>query len=186
MVKIGYARVSTKEQNPEMQISALEKAGCEKIFTEKESGRKLNRTVFNKIIRRLKTGDTLVVWKIDRLGRSISGICKVVDDLKNKGVFIESLTESINTQTQLGELFCKLSVFFAEIEISNHSERTIEGLNNARKNGKILGRPSKPKISIAQLEKIKNFRQSGLSVREISKKTNIPISSIYRYLKLKL
>lgn len=90
MIKIGYARVSTKEQNPEMQIAALEKAGCEKIYTEKESGRKFNRIVFNKIIRRLKKGDTLVVWKIDRLGRSISGICKVVDNLKKKE-FILSL-----------------------------------------------------------------------------------------------
>lgn len=184
MIKIGYARVSTKEQNPEMQIAALEKAGCVKIYTEKESGRKFNRIVFNKIIRRLKKGDTLVVWKIDRLGRSISGICKVVDNLKKKGIYIESVTESINTQTQIGEFFCKLSGFFAEIEISNHSERTIAGLINARKNGKTLGRPSKPKISLDQIETIKKQKQSGMSVRDISVITNIPVSSIYRYLKM--
>lgn len=185
MVKIGYARVSTKEQNPEMQIAVLMKAGCDKIYSEKESGRKFNRTVFNKVIRRLKAGDTLVVWKIDRLGRSISGICKVVDNLKNKGVFIESITENINTQTQIGEFFCKLSGFFAEIEISNHSERTIEGLNNARRKGKTLGRPCGPKISLNQIELIKELKKSGISVKEISLKTNIPSSSIYRYLKLK-
>ena len=113
---VGYARVSTKEQNYEMQIQALRNAGCEKIFSEKESGNSDDRREFKKALTFLREGDTLIVWKLDRLGRSISQSSRVLETLKEKKVSVVSLIENIDTRTIFGEWLFYFASIFAEIE----------------------------------------------------------------------
>lgn len=185
MKKIGYARVSTRDQNLDMQLQALKEAGCDKIYMEKKSGRNFDRPVLKRLLKQVNAGDIIIVWKIDRIGRSAKDLCEVIDILRKKCVIIISLTEGINTSTMLGEVFFKLAGIFAEIEISGRSERTREGIRIARLNGKRIGRP--PGISISQ-EKYKtiiDLNNNGNTKREIAIKTGVSISSRYRYLRLK-
>lgn len=185
MKKIGYARVSTRDQNLEMQCNALQKAGCEKIYMEKKTGRNTDRPELKKLLSELTAGDALIVWKIDRLGRSTRDICEVIDTLRKKCAVIISLTEGINTETMMGEVFCKIASIFAELEISTRSERTIEGINNARMKGKKLGRPSGVTVSTDTLEAVKRMKESGVTAEHIATHFGKSKSSIYRYLKLK-
>lgn len=105
MKKIGYARVSTRDQNLDMQLQALKEAGCDKIYMEKKSGRNFDRPVLKRLLKQVNAGDIIIVWKIDRIGRSAKDLCEVIDILRKKCVIIISLTEGINTSTMLGEVF---------------------------------------------------------------------------------
>lgn len=183
MKVIGYARVSTRDQNLEMQLNALTSYGCEKVFKEKMSGKLAERPVFNEMLTQAKEGDTIVVWKVDRLGRSARHVCEVLEAMKNKGVVIVSITEGVNTGTPIGAMFCQLAGVFAEMEISNRSERTKEGLKNARKKGKKLGRPKGYSISNSTITKIWEDLNQGLTKREISEKYGLSPSTLYRYQK---
>src|SRR5438132_9295738 len=98
-MKIGYCRVSTKEQNPDLQLRALKKAGCKTIYTDRGSGAFRKRTYLERCLKELKAGDVLVVWKLDRLGRSLRDLIALLDDLKARGVAFRSLTEAIDTET---------------------------------------------------------------------------------------
>lgn len=143
MKKIGYARVSTKDQNLEMQIEAMKHAGCDKIYMEKKSGRKLkNRPVLRRLLKQSTAGDILIVWKIDRLGRSARELLEVLDIVRGKCMIIISLKEGIDTSTMIGELFFMMAGVFAEMEINGRSERTREGIELARQKGKRIGRPN--------------------------------------------
>lgn len=185
MKKIGYARVSTRDQNLEMQLHALKQAGCEKIFTEKKSGRRMDRPVLKRLLKQSNAGDTIIVWKIDRIGRSAKDLCEIIDTVRKKCVIIISLTEGINTSTMIGEVFFKLAGIFAEIEINGRSERTREGIKVARLKGKRIGRPPGICISQEEYKLIVDLNNNGNSKKDISLKTGVPISSVYRYLKLK-
>lgn len=183
MVKIGYARVSTKDQNLDMQIKALKKAGCVKIYTEKMSGKKRNRPVLNSMLKQIKPGDTIVIWKIDRIARSATHMCEITDKLKKKKVVIISITDGIDTSTPFGEIFIKFAGVFAEMEISNRRERTIEGIRNARNKGKTLGRPagpSRPEI----VDTIRTLKKKGMNNKDIISQMNISYATFYRYKKL--
>lgn len=185
MKKIGYARVSTKDQNLEMQIEAMRHAGCDKIYMEKKSGRKIkNRPVLRKLLKQSTAGDILIVWKIDRLGRSARELLEVLDIVRRKCVIIISLREGINTSTMIGEMFFMLAGIFAEMEINGRSERTREGIEVARQNGKRIGRPLGISISAKNLKTIIDLKNNGNTIKEISLKTGVPISSVYRYVKL--
>lgn len=183
MKKYGYARVSTIDQNLSMQIDALNNEGCVEIFYEKISGRKFNRKEFNRLLNILVPGDVLVVWKVDRLGRSATDICSVIDKLKSKNISIISLTEGINTNSLMGEIFCKFAGVFAELEIANRSERTRAGIQAARKRGVRLGRPSGISINKERMDNIWELKKAGVPVTKISTITGIPAPTIYRYLK---
>lgn len=185
MKKIGYARVSTRDQNLEMQLRALKEAGCEKIFTEKKSGRKIDRPVLKRLLKQSTAGDIIIVWKIDRIGRSAKDLCEVIDTVRRKCVIIISLTEGINTSTMIGEVFFKLAGIFAEIEINGRSERTREGIKIARLNGKRIGRPPGICISQEKYKSIIDLNKNGNTKKDISLKTGVPISSVYWYLRLK-
>lgn len=180
MVKIGYARVSTKDQNLDLQIKALKDAGCDKIYTEKISGRKTYRPIWGKLMRRLQSGDVLIVWKIDRIARSARNMCEIADAMRDKNVIIISVSDGINTSTIIGEMFFKLAGVFAEMEISNLRERTIEGLKLARINGKTLGRPPGPS-RIGVIDRIKELRSQSLTDNDIMRSLDIPKSTYYRY-----
>lgn len=185
MAKYGYARVSTRDQNLDMQLAALNQAGCDTIFMEKKSGKRFDRPVLRKLLKQVTAGDTIVVWKTDRLGRSAKDLCEVIDTVRKKNVVIISLTEGINTSTMIGEIFFQLAGIFAEIEINGRSERTREGIKVARLKGKRIGRPPGISITQSQLKIILDLKNNGNTINEISLLTGFSKSSIYRYIKLK-
>ena len=176
---VGYARVSTKEQNYEMQIQALRNAGCEKIFSEKESGNSDDRREFKKALTFLREGDTLIVWKLDRLGRSISQSSRVLETLKEKKVSVVSLIENIDTRTIFGEWLFYFASIFAEMERNSIIERTKAGIKFAREKGVRIGRP--PKMTEDNIEIIRELLKAGWTVKKIAEKLGISQSSIYAY-----
>ena len=176
---VGYARVSTKEQNYEMQIQALRNAGCEKIFSEKESGNSDDRREFKKTLTFLREGDTLIVWKLDRLGRSVSQSTRVLETLKEKKVSVVSLIENIDTRTIFGEWLFYFASIFAEMERNSIIERTKAGIKFAREQGVRIGRP--PKMTEDNIEIIRELLKAGWTVKKIAEKLGISQSSIYAY-----
>lgn len=139
----GYARVSTDEQNPALQFDALKRAGCGRIFTEYASGARTNRPALEEVLRLLRSGDTLVTWKLDRLGRSLSHLISLVAELDSRGVAFRSLSEAIDTGTASGRLLFHVMGALAEFERALISERTRAGMAAARARGVVLGRPTK-------------------------------------------
>ncbi|MBR8033563.1 MULTISPECIES: recombinase family protein [Burkholderia cepacia complex] len=141
-MRIGYARVSTEEQNLDLQIDALRGSGCESIYSDQGiSGAKINRPGLAEALRVLKAGDTLVVWKLDRLGRSIRDLISVMSDLNRSGIRFVSLTELIDTESSTGRFTFHMIAALAEFERALISERTRAGLEAARRRGSRLGRP---------------------------------------------
>ena len=148
---IGYARVSTSEQNLDLQVDALKTAGCEKIFTEKESGASVERQGLNEAISFARKGDVLVVWKLDRLGRSIKHLIKIVTELEEGGVGFKSLNEAMDTSTAGGKLVFHIFSALAEFERDLIRTRTKAGLDSARVRGRIGGRPKKITSEIEEI-----------------------------------
>ncbi len=142
MIKLGYARVSTYEQNLDLQTDALQKEGCKQIFTDKISGTKANKPNFEKLMEYARQGDTIVVWKLDRLGRSTVKLIEFMEELKKKGIHLKSLNESIDTTSATGTLFFQFMCMLAEHERNIIRERTMAGLNSARARGRKGGRPN--------------------------------------------
>ncbi len=147
---IGYVRVSTNDQNTELQRNALECAGCELIFEDKISGTKSDRPGLKKLLRTLSEGDTLVVWKLDRLGRSMRHLVILVEELRERGVNFRSLTDAIDTSTPMGRFFFHVMGALAEMERELIVERTRAGLEAARAKGRIGGR--RPKLTASEWE----------------------------------
>lgn len=143
MKSIGYARVSTDEQNPALQFDALNKAGCQRIFSDSASGATASRPALEHALSSLKFGDTLVVWKLDRLGRSLSHLMDLVEELERRGVAFRSLSEAIDTSTASGRLLFHVMGALAEFERALISERTRAGMAAARARGAAIGRPPK-------------------------------------------
>jgi len=184
-MKYGYCRVSTEEQNLDLQIDALEKEGCDKIFQEKKSGATLERSQFNKLMETLKEGDTLVVWHIDRLGRNLVDLVNIMNTLKEAQIEFKSLSNNLDTLTDEGDFVYKMSAVFAEYEKNKGRRRTLKGLAAARSRGRIGGRPkglsqdAKNKAIAAEAL----YREGTLSVRKIAEHLNISTSTLYEYLK---
>jgi DNA invertase Pin-like site-specific DNA recombinase len=148
---VGYARVSTQDQNPEFQVDALKKAGCEQISQEKVSGKLRERPELSQCLRMLRKGDTLIVWKLDRLARSLKDLVEIVQDLNEREVGFKSLTEAIDTTSSGGRLVFHIFGALAEFEHSLIRERTIAGLEAARARGRNGGR--KPSMSDSDIRK---------------------------------
>lgn len=140
-MKLGYARVSTYEQNLDLQIDALKNEGCKHLFSDKVSGVKVKKPNFDKLLEYARRGDTIVVWKLDRLGRSTVQLIELVESLKQRGVHLKSLQESIDTTTAMGNMFFQLMCILAEHERNIIRERTQAGLASARARGRKGGRP---------------------------------------------
>lgn len=185
-MRIGYARVSTEEQNLSMQIDALEKFGCDKIFQEKMSTSK-QRPQFNKLIKSLSAGDILVVWSIDRLGRDGDENGIVLKNLVKRGVNVMSLTE--NLQITPLSTPCDMFVYrvlsaHAELEKAQISQRTKEGLASAKEQGRLGGRP--PGLTYeAKKKALKAFKMSssGKGISEISRVLGISRNTVYKYIR---
>lgn len=148
---VGYARVSTQDQNPQLQLDALEKGRCEQVFQEKATGKFRDRPELTACLRTLRKGDTLVVWKLDRLARSLKDLVEMIHDLEQRGVGFRSLTESIDTTTSGGRLVFHIFGALAEFEHSLIRERTVAGLVAARARGRKGGR--KPRMSRTDVRK---------------------------------
>ena len=179
---IGYARVSTQDQNLDLQRDALEKAGCEQIFTESVSGTKARRPGLEDALSHLRTGDTLVVWRLDRLGRSLRHLIDTVTNLQEKGVGFKSLTESIDTTTSGGRLVFNIFSSLAQFETEIIKERTQAGLQAARARGRTGGR--RKALTEKQVQQLKQLAaDKSSSVEEICKTFGISRMTFYRYVK---
>ena len=140
-MQIGYARVSTDDQNLDLQNDALKQAGCDKIIEEKASGAKTDRAGLDEALSFLRKGDTLVVWKLDRLGRSLQHLIQVVNQLREKGIYFRSIQESLDTSSSGGKLIFHIFGALAEFERDVIRDRTMAGLAAARARGRVGGRP---------------------------------------------
>lgn len=181
-MEIGYARVSTIDQNLDAQLDALNKAGCEKIFQDKVSGVRENRPGLVKLMDTLKEGDTLIVWKLDRLGRSLINLIAIVNVLAERGVRFKSLQENIDTSTSSGKLTFHIFSSLAEFERDLIRDRTKAGLAAARERGRIGGR--KNTLNIEQIKQLREmYSDCNNSVRNICDKFNICKATLYNYLK---
>lgn len=140
-MKIGYARISTKEQNFDLQIDALKDEGCEEIYKDTASGSLAKRKGLEELMGRLRSGDVIVVWKLDRLGRSLKHLIELINELDKKGVGLKSLQDPIDTTTSQGRLITNVFASMAEFERDLISERTQAGLKAARARGRLGGRP---------------------------------------------
>jgi DNA invertase Pin-like site-specific DNA recombinase len=184
-MKIGYARVSTSEQNLDMQVDALQKAGCERIETDKASGAKLERPGLDKLINDvLRKGDTLVVWKLDRLARSLRQLIDLVERLQSRGIELITLQESIDTTSPAGKLTYHIFAALAEFERDLIRVRTQAGLEAARARGKIGGRPQKLNSKQIDLAR-KLYREKQHSIMEICELIGVSKPTVYRYLNKK-
>jgi len=183
-MKIGYARVSTREQNLDMQVIALAEAGCERIYEEKVSGVKAERPILNNLINQLRPGDTLVIWKLDRLGRSLKNLVQLVQQLMENNIGLCSLNDPIDTTSPQGRLIFNIFASLAEFERDIICERTLAGLNAARARGRLGGRPrglsKKAEATACAAETL--YKEKKLSVIDICKKLSISKSTLYKYL----
>ena len=180
-MRIGYARVSTVDQNPELQIDALKDAGCEQIFTEHAGGNARKRPELNRLFEVLRAGDTFVVWRFDRMGRSVSNLVSLVDRLRALDVKLMSLTEGIDTETPLGEAMFTIVAAFSQMERQLMSERSRAGIAAHRKNGNRWGASSKfhdpenVKLACSLL------REGTLSKAKIARRIGVHPVTLYRW-----
>lgn len=178
---VGYARVSTQEQDLALQLDALRTAGCEKVFEEKASGAQRDRPALKAALTYMRGGDTLVVWRLDRLARSLKQLVETVEDFGARGLGLRSLTESIDTTTAGGKLVFHLFAALAEFERGVIRERTLAGLQAARARGRIGGRP--PALKAKDLAAARAMlKDPQISVVEIAKRLGVAASTLYRHL----
>lgn len=156
---LGYARVSTADQDTAAQVSALEAAGCERIFREQASGGRWQRPELQRLLDQLRPGDVVVVWKLDRLSRSLRDVLTIMERLGNAGAGFRSLTEAIDTTSAAGRMMMQMVGAFAEFERAMLRERTRAGLDAARHAGRIGGR--RPKLSAGQRAEIRRMVREG-------------------------
>jgi DNA invertase Pin-like site-specific DNA recombinase len=178
---LGYARVSTTDQDPALQLDALRAEGCVKVFTDKASGKLDRRPQLDRLLDQLRPSDTVVVWRLDRLGRSLRHLIQLSEDLAEKKVGLKSLSEAIDTSSANGRLFFKLMGSLAEFERDLISERTHAGLEAARARGRVGGRPpvmTPDKIKVAR----QMYRSKDHTVEAIAKTLGVSRKTIYRHL----
>ncbi|MCJ2066515.1 recombinase family protein [Methylobacterium sp. J-088] len=178
---IGYARVSTQDQNPELQVDALERAGCDRLYVEKASGAQRDRPELKAALASVSAGDTIVVWKLDRVARSLSQLIATFDDLELRGIGLRSLTEAIDTTTSGGKLVFHIFGALAEFERSIIRERTMAGLLAARARGRLGGRPKLLSASDLDVARVL-LRDGTLTVSAVAERLGVTASTLYRYL----
>lgn len=177
---IGYARVSTQDQNLDLQRDALTKIGCQRIFEDKISGTRTERPGLAKALEILREGDTLVVWKLDRLGRSVKQLVDLVGQLHKQGVQFRSLTDSIDTGTASGRFFFHVMASLAEMERELTVERTRAGLEIARQLGRKGGR--KRRMTDSKIESAKKLLSNGVPPKDVAKNLGVSVPTLYRWI----
>lgn len=176
---IGYARVSTQDQNADLQVDALERAGCERIYTDHASGAKASRPQLDRMLEALRKGDTVVVWKLDRLGRSTLNLAALLERFREQEIGFRSLTEQMDTTTPGGVLVFNVFAAVAQLERDMIRERTKAGVMAARARGRKGGRPrkltKKDEIMIREL-----YESRSVTIKEIAAKFNVGRTTIYK------
>lgn len=176
----SYARVSTTDQNLSLQKDALEKAGCERIYEDELSGTKDNRPGLLKALEMLRDNDTLVVWKLDRLGRSVKSLIELVSELNSKNIHFKSLTDSIDTSTPSGRFFFHVMASLAQMERELIVERTKAGLESAKKLGRVGGR--KRTMTDSKLSSAKKLLETGIPPKDVAKDLGVSLATLYRWI----
>lgn len=183
-MKIGYARVSTQDQNLELQNDELEKAGCEKIFEEKISGKTKERPALKLMMESVREGDSVIVWKLDRLGRSLKDLIDLVAEIQSKGADFISIKDSINTQTATGRFTFNIFASLAEFEREIIRERTMAGLTAAKARGRMGGRPKG--LTKKAMDKAHSalllYNSKKKTVGEIAHALGLSRATCYRYI----
>lgn len=178
---IGYARVSTQDQDAAVQIAALKNDGCERIFQEKVSGGRWDRPELHRLLEQLRKDDVLVVWKLDRLSRSLKDVLTLMEKIDQAGAGFRSLTEAIDTTSPAGRMMMHIVGTFAEFERAMLHERTRNGLDAARKQGRVGGR--RPKLKAHQQEEVVQLVTSGQkTAADAARLFNIHPSTVSRLL----
>ena len=178
--KIGYARVSTRDQNLDLQTAALKQAKCDRIFEETMSGAKRERPELNRALDHLRAGDTLVVWKLDRLGRSVKDLVELVGELEKRGVHFQSVTDNIDTSSPAGRFFFHVMASLAQMERELLVERTRAGLDAAKAQGRVGGR--KRAMTESKLEAAKKLLASGVAPRDVAANLGVSLPTLYRWI----
>jgi len=178
---IGYARVSTDDQQTAQQIAQLKADGCTQIFSDTISGTKTSRPALDKCLAALQPGDTLVIWKLDRLGRSLRHLIDVAEALRDRGVALRSLTEGFDTSTSAGKMLFHVLGAVAQFERDIIQERTLLGIAQARRDGILFG--PKPKLKREQLIKAQQMLLDGHTPASIARAFNVNRSTLWRALK---
>jgi DNA invertase Pin-like site-specific DNA recombinase len=176
---IGYARVSTPDQNLDLQCDALKAAGCERIFTDQMSGARGDRAGLAQALSHAREGDTLVVWRLCRLGRSVRDLVGTIADLERRGIAFKSLTEAIDTTTASGRLVFHIFACLAEAERQSIRERTVAGLRAARARGRVGGRPramTPEKVSAAE-----RLLRDGTPPKDVAAVVGVSLPTLYRW-----
>lgn len=176
---IGYARVSTVDQNLDLQKEALKQAGCAKIYQDTISGLRANRPGLDQAVEHLREGDTFVVWKLDRLGRSVKNLIEFVNRLEKNKVNFKSLTDQIDTSSTMGRFFFNVMASLAQMERELIVERTRAGLNTARLQGRIGGR--KRRMTVSKVESAKQLLANGIAPREVANNLGVSVPTLYRW-----
>ena len=179
-MKYGYARISTEDQNAAMQHTALKRAGCKTIFTDELTGATTKRPALLRCLKKLERGDTLTVWKLDRLGRSLRDLITMLDSLRDRGVKFRSITEAIDTETPTGRVMWQMIGMMAEYEHSLISERTRAGVKAAKKRGVKFGR--KRKLKPHQIVHARKLIDDGQRREDVAALLNVDRTTLYRAL----
>lgn len=180
-MNIGYARVSTENQNLDRQLDILKQAGCDRVYEEKVSGIKKERPELNKMLDQIRTGDVIIIADLTRLSRSVKDLFSLVEQIEEKGANIKSIKESwVDTTTAQGKLMFTIFAGISQFERDLISQRTIEGLNAARARGKKGGRPktNEKELKLA----VKMYNSKNYSISEITKATGVSKTTLYRYI----
>jgi len=181
MAAIGYARVSTTEQNLDLQLTALQAAGAARIFADNGvSGSTAERPQLSKAMERLEAGDVLTVWKLDRLGRNTRHVLDVIENLRERGVGFRSLTEGLDTTGPMGTAMLTIMAAFGQLERDTMIERTRAGLAAAAANNRHGGRPRK--LDDAAAARARELKDKGINARDIGKMLGVSRATVYRYL----
>ena len=184
-MNIGYARVSTKDQNLDLQLDALQKENCSKIFKEKISGTKSERPALQDMLNQVRPGDVIIIWKLDRLGRSLKNLVEIVGQLIAQGVGLKSLHDNIDTTTPQGRLTFNIFASLAEFERDLISERTMAGLASARARGRNGGKPKglsqQAESTACAAETL--YKEGKLGVNQIATQLGIAKNTLYKYLR---
>jgi DNA invertase Pin-like site-specific DNA recombinase len=178
-MRIGYARVSTRDQNLEMQLDALNKAECKRIFTDKLSGAQVERPGLKEALSHLRQTDTLVVWKLDRLGRSVKGLVDLVNELEAREVHFQSITDGVDTKTPAGRFFFHVMASLAQMERELILERTRAGLEAARLQGRVGGR--KRRMTDSKVQAARKLLASGTPPHEVAHSLGVSVPTLYRW-----
>ena len=177
---IGYARVSTVDQNIDLQLSALKEAGCEKLYQDQISGTKTNRPGLGMALEVLRKNDTLVVWKLDRLGRTVKGLIDLVNQLHQKEINFKSITDNVDTTTPSGRFFFHMMASLAQMERELIAERTKAGLAAAKAKGRVGGR--KRKMTPSKIESAKQLLAFGTLPKDVAQNLGVSIPTLYRWI----